>query len=591
MPNISTDIRILFWIIAAIAGAFSAILGNELAKSVIYFLTRRGRPAKRPLTVWIAFFVSLGISIGFGAIAAFAPDKLGPTPEIPVTPAITPESSPSISITPTEELASSSRGACDEKNRTTDVATNVRFRRWQGVSLFAVETTPPNAILSNIIRAITVDRRGLWLGYFPMQSNTTAGLGLFDKSNWYNCNVLEGVSGKNVNDITIDEQGGMWVALEHAGVAYYDGESWTRFTREDGLISEDVFRITIDSAGAIWVGTWDGVAKFDGNTWSTPYSAESGILQDNHVGTIVFDQQGNIWLGHLDEGISLYNNTEGKWEFIQASENGPGGNQVRAIAAQAADSGNPEAIWVGTADGGLSQYKDGTWTQYHMQDGLPSEDVKDVKIDPLNRVWVATSGGVAYLQDGRWIVYDTYDTARIAFGVDCADAGCPYDEDHILTATSGFGFTHSRLPRPNMLDVPEVCFIIDDREPACVTPVSTDVPNTVDAVLPTPVLPGQKIRFEIKVSPRSPYELREDRGDLLSFAEESDANLFGAFTHITVKGTTAAGQTYTFTDYDSPMIVPETSTPSQEFSSTWRVWLHTRYAGPLILLRFVVHKQ
>src|SRR6266498_4907588 len=315
------------------------------------------------------------------------------------------EGSSGTSTMPTALSQFNPANICDEKNKIADMPIGVRFRRWQGVSLFAVENAPEHAILSNMVRAMTIDQRGLWLGYFPMQGNSSAGLGFFDKANWYDCNFPEGVNAKNVNDIAIDHQGRVWVALEKAGVALYDGNKWKRFTRSDGLPSEDVFRITIDSNDVAWVGTWGGVAKFDGTSWSTPYSAENGTLQNDHIATILFDPQGDIWLGHIDRGISLYKNSEGKWEFIQASEGGLGGNKVRALALQAADANGPESIWAATADGGLSQYSNGIWTQYHVQDGLPSEDVKDVKIDPLNRVWVATSLGVVYLEEDRWIVY------------------------------------------------------------------------------------------------------------------------------------------------------------------------------------------
>ena len=77
MPSISTDTRVILWIVATIAGALFAVIGNELAKNFVYFFSRRGRPpAKRPVLVWVIFFLSLAISIVSGAFAAFAPVPL-----------------------------------------------------------------------------------------------------------------------------------------------------------------------------------------------------------------------------------------------------------------------------------------------------------------------------------------------------------------------------------------------------------------------------------------------------------------------------------------------------------------------------------
>lgn len=75
MSGISTETRIFFWIIAAIAGGLWAIIGNELGKNIIYPLLKRGRPpTRRPLRIWIIFLTSLVASIVFGALAAFAPE-------------------------------------------------------------------------------------------------------------------------------------------------------------------------------------------------------------------------------------------------------------------------------------------------------------------------------------------------------------------------------------------------------------------------------------------------------------------------------------------------------------------------------------
>lgn len=99
MPSISADIRTFFWVIAAIAGVVSAIIGNELAKNVIYWLSRRGRPpANRPLLVWIIFFSTTTITIFFGALAANAPASPKNVDNILVA-TVTPNPATSIPVT------------------------------------------------------------------------------------------------------------------------------------------------------------------------------------------------------------------------------------------------------------------------------------------------------------------------------------------------------------------------------------------------------------------------------------------------------------------------------------------------------------
>jgi hypothetical protein len=223
-------------------------------------------------------------------------------------------------------------------------------------------------------------------------------------------------------------------------------------------------------------------------------------------------------------------------------------------------------MWFATADGGVSKFEQGAWTVYRMDDGLPSDDVRAVAIDKYNRVWAATARGVAYFDGQQWNVYSTLNTESIAFGPTCQN--CPFDDDHIWTGTVELGLTHSRIPLP------------------------TDALDIVDVKYPVVVAPGEKFRPEIVVAPRAPYQLREDRGDFLSNVDDSDANLFGAFPLIKVEGVIDPGQPYTFTDYDNPFVAPELAEGEQEktFTSTWRVWMHTRYVGPPIRITFTVRR-
>lgn len=73
MQGISPETRVIFWIIAQIAGGVFAILGSVLAINFIYFIARTGRPpTQRSPLIWGIFLISFAISIVFGALANFA---------------------------------------------------------------------------------------------------------------------------------------------------------------------------------------------------------------------------------------------------------------------------------------------------------------------------------------------------------------------------------------------------------------------------------------------------------------------------------------------------------------------------------------
>jgi hypothetical protein len=132
-----------------------------------------------------------------------------------------------------------------------------------------------------------------------------------------------------------------------------------------------------------------------------------------------------------------------------------------------------------------------------------------------------------------------------------------------------------------------------EREKVC--PQLTEITKAggtqaITATYPIAVVPGEEFRFEVVAAPRSPYQLRE--GDFLSNVDENDANLFGAYELIAVTGTIEPGQPFRFTDHDNPLVAPQLAEGEQEktFTTRWRVWMRTRYAGPAIHISFTVRR-
>src|SRR5207253_832930 len=129
----------------------------------------------------------------------------------------------------------------------------------------------------------------------------------------------------------------------------------------------ETYGITIDGRQNIWVATWQGIAKFDGRQWSVPYTVENHTLSNNHVHAIAFDSQGDIWVGHIQNGVSLYRAQDNTWLSFTAAPGGLGGNNIRGIVVRPAADG-PESVWFATEDGGISKFQQGVWTAYRVED-------------------------------------------------------------------------------------------------------------------------------------------------------------------------------------------------------------------------------
>ena len=158
--------------------------------------------------------------------------------------------------------------------------------------------------------------------------------------------------------------------------------------------------------------------------------------------------------------------------------------------------------------------------------------------------------------------------------------------------TFAHGFTHSRLPYlTGAVDLLQVCFFVNedqrvdniiDVENICATPQQVDE-NHYQVVYPVALLPRTQVRLEVTARPRAPYQLLEGRGDFLSNLADDETTRFGAYSLMPVKGTIESGQPFIFTSYDDPLRIPEiTDSQSLTISSSWRVWMHTRYTGPIL---------
>jgi signal transduction histidine kinase/ligand-binding sensor domain-containing protein len=61
-----------------------------------------------------------------------------------------------------------------------------------------------------------------------------------------------------------------------------------------------------------------------------------------------------------------------------------------------------DKLWIGYRRGGVSVLRGGTLIDYNSVDGFPEGWVSGFARDQLGRTWAASSGGLAYFENGRW---------------------------------------------------------------------------------------------------------------------------------------------------------------------------------------------
>lgn len=466
------------------------------------------------------------------------------------------------------------------------------FLRDQGVVVYN-HTSTGGAVLNDKVRVVKVYQNGLLIGYHATADNPANGFSYLSDRTMLDCNTPEGTSGQNVNTIAVDQADRVWVGSENGGLVLFDRSTIEHYSENDVLPSNEIFGLTAQ-ANRVWIATRNGVATVEnGETWDTPYQAQQNLsIAFDDVHAIAVTDSGWIWIGHISNGISLLRKGQ-SWQHYPTANQEFVGVKIRDILVLQKDG--QEQVWIATADGGIVLYQNDTWTTYDITNGLPSNEVQDIAVDPYQRVWFATSKGVVFFDGDTWFTYNHLPTYSIDFGsaANPACRECRFDDDSVWTGTEGYGLTYSRLPYPDQaINVDRVCFWLPEQSQVC--PPLTQAGAAVTATYTTTLLqPGDKLNFLIEVVPQGGYELSKTRGDMLINADPGNVALFGVHENIGVTSNVAPGEPYTFFHPDKPLVATDLDACQRDgdtfvCSSSWRLWTHTRHAGPSIKLVFRV---
>ncbi len=110
------------------------------------------------------------------------------------------------------------------------------------------------------------------------------------------------------------------------------------YDTDDGLVSAEINAVAQTPDGYIYAGTYSGLYRYDGNTFS-----EAGVDERiNSVMQLFVDSKGRLWIGTNDSGIGCYDPTTRETVFYDV-DNGLSANAIRAITEDS--KGN---IYVGT---------------------------------------------------------------------------------------------------------------------------------------------------------------------------------------------------------------------------------------------------
>jgi len=259
--------------------------------------------------------------------------------------------------------------------------------RYNTQGLLPTDNVNANLTASSAVNAIFEDREAnLWVG-------TARGVERLRDSPFVTFSPAKGQTSEGNGPVYVDNQERTWFAPLSGGLHWLKGTQ-NETVANDGLSNDVIYSIT-GSPGEVWVGRQRGGLtrlRFDGSALnSKTFTHLDGLAQDN-VYAVYQGRDGAVWAGTLNAGLSEFK--DGRFTSYTA-ENGLASNTVTAIA-QSSDG----AMWFGTPNG-LNSLSQGSWHAFTTQHGLPSAEINCLFEDAAHVLWIGTANGIASFSAGK----------------------------------------------------------------------------------------------------------------------------------------------------------------------------------------------
>lgn len=221
-----------------------------------------------------------------------------------------------------------------------------------------------------------------------------------------------------------DARGNIWTGGPDLAILDPQTGDLQKFTTPDGLPSSRIRSIFSDREGNVWLGTDErGIVRASRKFIST-YSKKDGMKSEN-IYPVFEDSTGRVWIGgeilmSLKDGVvtnyedsslirlgfpqSFYEERGGRlWKkTVYTIKEGLPNNEIKDIYEDANGT-----LWIATY-GGFARFENGKFTAFTEKDGLVSNRVRTIAGDVDGTLWLGTyDGGLSRFKDGKFTSYTT----------------------------------------------------------------------------------------------------------------------------------------------------------------------------------------
>jgi signal transduction histidine kinase/ligand-binding sensor domain-containing protein len=191
-----------------------------------------------------------------------------------------------------------------------------------------------------------------------------------------------------------DREGGFWVGTNGNGLIHLKRRLVRMFTRADGMLSDIPMAVLSGHDGRLWIGCNCGLSAYDGKRF-TNYREKDGLL-NSCVWSLAEDRNFNLWIATYGGGLFRFR--DGHFTQYSVEHGLPSKVVLQVIVA------HDNSVWIATPDG-VSHMQNGHFRNYTIADGLSSNQAIAVYQDRSGLIWAATQGGLDRLIGERFVPF------------------------------------------------------------------------------------------------------------------------------------------------------------------------------------------
>ncbi|HEY9153661.1 MAG TPA: two-component regulator propeller domain-containing protein [Opitutaceae bacterium] len=161
---------------------------------------------------------------------------------------------------------------------------------------------------------------------------------------------------------------------------------------DDGLPNNAITSVVQTRDGYMWVGTFDGLARFDGQRFQVFNPTNTPALDDLRAVSLFEDTGGTLWIGHETGAVTRYR--DGHFESTASAA-------TRLSDTVAIGSDEAGQIWALRGNGSADAIDADKRAGSLIEPGTPPTIMWTR--NARGQIWVVENGKVARLIDGKWV--------------------------------------------------------------------------------------------------------------------------------------------------------------------------------------------